>query len=49
MKNVLRLAVTIISALATFYFTFWVGGALLSAVGLPFLLSSCSQCSLQPL
>jgi hypothetical protein len=31
-----RITVTLISGLGAFYFTFWMGGAILSSVGLPF-------------
>lgn len=36
MKRFLRGATAFVSAVATFYFTFWMGGAVLSALSLPF-------------
>lgn len=36
MKDFLRAATAFVCAVATFYFTYWMGGALLSAGSLPF-------------
>ncbi len=39
MKTLLRIVVTLIAFVATFYFVYWVGGALIFSVNLPFWIS----------
>ena len=39
MRALFRLVVTIISSVSTLYFAFWMGGALVSSVGLPPMIS----------